>query len=251
MTQKSLHRLLLRAELQHGNARIVTHTIEISESLAFVRTDENAFIGDEVLIHFSFPGLVERFSLSAQVIARKTATGPGNPGGWTLGFMFYEEEERARLKRLLAEVQAAHRTSASFEYRVLLVEDNLMTREAFALGASKFFDPADSIALDMVDNGRDALDRLMARSYDLAIVDYFLPLLNGSQLISRLRRDPGLATLPIFAISIGGAEVRDDALAAGADLFLQKPIIMRDLMSTLRQLLWVRSTQATQVERPA
>jgi CheY-like chemotaxis protein/Tfp pilus assembly protein PilZ len=241
----------LRAELQHGNARIVTHTIEISESLAFVRTDESAFIGDEVLVHFSFPGLVDRFSLAAQVIARKSASGPGNPGGWTLGFMFYEEEERARLRRLLAEVQAVHPTPASYEYRVLLVEDNLMTREAFALGASKFLDPSDSIALDMVENGRDALDRLLARSYDLAIVDYFLPLLSGSQLIARLRRNPGLATLPIFAISIGGAEVRDDALAAGADLFLQKPIVMRDLLSTLRQLLWVRSTQPAQVEHPA
>ena len=38
MTQNPLHRLVLRAELQHGNARIVTHTIEISETLAFVRS---------------------------------------------------------------------------------------------------------------------------------------------------------------------------------------------------------------------
>jgi CheY-like chemotaxis protein len=160
--------------------------------------------------------------------------------------MFYREEERARLKRLLAEVRSAHPAPASYQYRVLLVEDNLMTREAFALGANKFLAPSDSIAVDMVENGRDALDRLLAQSYDLAIVDYFLPLLDGSELIARLRRDPDLSTLPILAISIGGADVREHALAAGADLFLQKPLIMRDLLSTLRQLLWVRDTQAIQ-----
>lgn len=240
VAEKALHRLMLRAELQHGSARIITHTIEISDRLAFVQTDESAFIGDPVMVKFSFPGLVEPFLLEAQVIARKAAGGPGRPAGWTLGFMFYRSEEQARLRTLLARVHSAHDEPGSYQYRVLFVEDNLLTREAVELGASKLLNPADMIALDTVASGEHAFDKLMNESYDLAIVDYFLPMLSGGQLIAKLRRQPDLAGLPIFAMSIGGADVRKEALAAGADLFLQKPLVLRDLLGTLKQLMGVR-----------
>ena len=39
--------------------------------------------------------------------------------------------------------------------------------------------------------------------------------------------------MPIVAISVGGAEARQASIAAGADLFLDKPLVMRDLFTTL------------------
>lgn len=238
----SVHRLLLRAELQRDRTRIVTHTIEISESLVFVQTDEIAAIGDEVLLSLSFPGLVEPFSVNTQVIARRPHGGPGQPGGWTLGFLFYRQEELVRLRRLIAHARHDTAGTAALEYRVLLVEDSVMMRQAFALGVSKYFGPSDSFVVDAVGDGHDAMDRLRERRYQLAIVDYYLPALNGGQLITALRREPDLVELPIFAISVGGAEIRREALAAGADLFVQKPIVMRDLLGTLKQLMHVRAS---------
>lgn len=241
------HRLLLRAELVHGNARIVTHTIEISEALAFVQTDETAYIGDKVLVNFSFPGLIEPFVLETQVIARKMATGPGQPGGWTLGFTFYRDNERLQLRELLEHLHPPTGEPSAYSYRVLLVEDNLITREAFSLGANRIF--ADTgVLVDIAESSEAAWDKLQDKSYDLAIVDYFLPMLNGDRLIAKLRNEPTFAQLPIFAISVGGSEAREATLAAGADLFLHKPIVLRDLFHTLKQLASARKrpTQATQ-----
>ncbi|MEM9488403.1 MAG: hypothetical protein AAGC55_04625, partial [Myxococcota bacterium] len=101
VVEKSSNRLLLRAELSHSGSRIVTHTLAISESLVVVQTDEDAYIGDKVMVDFSFPGLVAPFSLETQVIAKQLSTHPGEPKGWTLGFVFYSEEEQAWVRNLL------------------------------------------------------------------------------------------------------------------------------------------------------
>ena len=61
--------------------------------------------------------------------------------------------------------------------------------------------------------------------------------LNGDDLIARLRADPKLAQLPIIAVSADGDEARDKSLRAGADLFLAKPVILRELCSTLERIL--------------
>lgn len=235
-----MHRLILRAELEHGGTHIIAHTLEISDALVFVHCEEDALIGDEVSLALSFPGLVEPFSVETQVIARHRAAPPGKPPGWTLGFLFYREAERTRLKQLIDQTTSMRGEPAGSPYRLLLVEDNPMMREAFAIGAHKIFGAAGPLAVDMAESGEDALDKLHSRSYDLAIVDYFLPVLTGSELIARLRREPALAGLPVFAISVGGPEVRRETLAAGADMFLQKPLVTRDLLGTLKQLMAVR-----------
>jgi CheY-like chemotaxis protein len=242
---KPTYRLLLRAELSHGNTKFVTHTMEISESLVFVQTEETAYIGDKVQVRFSFPGLVEPFSVETQVIAKQLPAGPGRPGGWTLGFVFYSEDEQRRLRSLLSRIDVPDGQPLLSTYRVLLVEDNTMTREAFELAISKFFgNPSSGVTVDIVDNGHDAWQRLLDEPYDLAIIDFFLPALNGDRLIARLRQEPALSRLPVVAISIGGTEVKQASLDAGADLFLHKPIVLRDLFSTLQQLTAVRAQQA-------
>lgn len=242
---KPTHRLLLRAELSHGATKLVTHTMEISESLVFVQTDETAYIGDKVQVRFSFPGLVEPFSVETQVIAKQLPAGPGRPGGWTLGFVFYSEEEQKRMLSLLSKFETPPERALASKYRVLLVEDNSITREAFELAIAKFFGaPGSGVTVDIVDNGQDAWQRLLDQRYDLAIIDYFLPALNGDRLIARLRQEPSLSRLPVVAISIGGSEVKQASLDAGADLFLHKPIVLRDLFATLQQLTAVRAHHA-------
>lgn len=245
MPAQATHRLLLRAELLRADEQIVTHTMEISESLAFVRTDEMAYIGDKIFVNFSFPGLVAPFSLETQVIAQQLASGPGRPGGWTLGFVFYNKQEQERLRELLSQVQSPAEGESSFTYRVLLVDDNFMTREAVSYAAAKFFGADSPVHVDIATDGQDAWRRLHDEPYDLAIVDYFMPMLNGDQLISQLRREPSLSDLPIFAISIGGPEAREKSLAAGADVFLQKPLVLHDLFYTLKQLTSSRQQQGS------
>src|SRR5206468_433035 len=83
--------------------------------------------------------------------------------------------------------------------------------------------------VDGAADGASAWQMLSDGSYDLAIVDYFLPELDGAQLVQRMKAEPRLATVPVVAVSVGGPTARDATLAAGADLFLDKPLVLRDL----------------------
>jgi CheY-like chemotaxis protein len=97
----------------------------------------------------------------------------------------------------------------------------------------------DGGALEVVSarDGREALALASAEPVHLAIVDYFLPVMNGDELIRRLRSDPRFAGTPILVISVGGVGVREQSLAAGADLYLDKPVLLKQLLTTLQALL--------------
>lgn len=237
MESHKTRQLLLRAELSHGDARVVAHTAELTQSYVLVHTEHRAAIGERVHIELSFPGLISPFSVETQVIASKLSLGPGDAGTLTLGFLFYSAAERKTITDLLELVDSGQTETPTRTYRVLIVEDSKFVRDAFAFGMHRLVpDEPTGVSVDLVSDSDDALERLFSERYDLAIVDYFLPTANGDRLISRLRGNPGLADLPIFAFSGGGEDVRQASLDAGADLFLHKPVIMRSLFPTLVQL---------------
>jgi CheY-like chemotaxis protein len=51
-----------------------------------------------------------------------------------------------------------------------------------------------------------------------------------------LRRDPKFAHSAVVAISVGGRDAREATISAGADLFLDKPVVLRDLFRTQQVL---------------
>ena len=235
--------LLLRAELHHGARRIIAHTVTLSQSYTFVQTEYQAGIGDRIRTRLSFPGLLAPFAVDTQVIASKLSLGPGDLGGLTLGFLFYSEPERLQVEDLARPIQPRTKTPRARPtgraYRVLIVEDSPFVRDAFAFGVDRLGETS-GLAVELVNDSDEALERLFENRYDLAIVDYFLPTANGDRLISRLRGNPSLQELPVFAFSGVGEDVRQASLDAGADLFLHKPIIMRSLFPTLVQLSLIR-----------
>lgn len=239
MGSNNPRKLLLRAELRHRGTIVIAHTLEFSQSMVFVQTDYEAEPGARINVEFSFPGLLSPFELETQVVARTSAV---EPTGLTLGFLFYSQSEKQAIRRLLPPIAPltpapiAIDTSPVTDYRVLVVEDNEFVREAFAFSANRLLLDVHRVVVEMVADSTDALQRVFERRYDLAIVDYFLPTANGDRLISRMRSNPGLATLPIFAFSAGGADVRRASLDAGANLFLNKPAVMRSLFPTLVHL---------------
>lgn len=245
MASNKSRELLLRAELRHGDARVIAHTVELSPSYVSVQTEHRAAIGERVVVGLSFPGLVSPFSVETQVIASKLSLGPGDAGGLTLGFLFYSAAEQNVVTDLIASSDEVGSDALGATYRVLIVEDSQFVRDAFAFGLDRLVPRESSgVSVDLVSDSDDALERLFAQRYDLAIVDYFLPTANGDRLISRLRGNPNLSSLPIFAFSGGGEDVRQASLDAGADLFLHKPVIMRSLFPTLVKLSMIRATRA-------
>ncbi len=130
------------------------------------------------------------------------------------------------------------------DYRVLLVEDNDLIRDMFAYGVRKYFRAGGGrVIVDMAGDGELAWRMLQVARYDLAIVDYYLPILNGGELIERMRREPRTRAIPVMSMSVGGDEARAIFMAAGADLFVPKPMVLKDLFATLERLRAERSME--------
>ena len=78
----------------------------------------------------------------------------------------------------------------------------------------------------------EAEQRWIERRPSLAIVELMISGGVGTDLCRRLTQHEGGAVLAISVL-----EARDEALAAGADAFLQKPVDPLELVSTIKDLL--------------
>ena len=65
------------------------------------------------------------------------------------------------------------------------------------------------------------------------------PVLDGPKVIHQARHELGLTDLPIIAVSAGGDSARRSALEAGANIFLDKPMRLRQVIDTIQRLLHV------------
>jgi two-component system, cell cycle response regulator DivK len=72
----------------------------------------------------------------------------------------------------------------------------------------------------------------------LAVTEYPLPVPGFACLVGALRAEPALARVPILTLTSRAVpRFRDEALAAGADRFLAKPIAPREALKVIRELL--------------
>ncbi len=90
-------------------------------------------------------------------------------------------------------------------------------------------------AAETVGDGRTALARALTEDFDLLIVDWMLPDLDGVQVVKRLRAaDVGVPVLMLTARS--QMEDRVEGLDAGADDYLPKPFAFPELLARVRAL---------------
>ncbi|MCW8132439.1 MAG: response regulator [Planctomycetota bacterium] len=114
--------------------------------------------------------------------------------------------------------------------RILMVEDNLVN-QTVAVGMLQRlgFHP------EIANNGKEALELLARRAYDLVLMDCQMPLLNGYDATLELRRrePPGKHTVVVAMTAHALAGDRERCLEAGMDDYLAKPIEL----DTLREVL--------------
>ncbi len=72
---------------------------------------------------------------------------------------------------------------------------------------------------------------------DLIITDIQMPRMNGIEMIKRLREEDDLSQTPIIVMSAYGKRMIDDALNAGADDYVEKPIDFEKFLSTIKSKL--------------
>jgi CheY-like chemotaxis protein len=82
--------------------------------------------------------------------------------------------------------------------------------------------------------GAKLLETARARKPDVILMDVFLAGQDGTALLTRLKRDPALAAIPVIMTS--GMEMSDECRRLGADEFLLKPYQPETLVELLRRL---------------
>jgi two-component system sensor histidine kinase and response regulator WspE len=125
-------------------------------------------------------------------------------------------------------------TAAARRKRVLVVEDSLTVREL----ERKLLDHEGYDVAVAVD-GMDGWNALRTDTYDLLITDIDMPRMDGIELVTLVRRDPNLKTLPVMVVSYKDREEdRQRGLDAGADYYLAKASFHDEtLLQAVRDLI--------------
>jgi len=102
--------------------------------------------------------------------------------------------------------------------RVLVVDDSLTVREL----ERKLLD-SQGYAVDVAVDGMDGWNAVRTGQYDLVVTDVDMPRLDGIELVTLIRKDSRLKSLPVMIVSYKDRpEDRQRGLEAGADYYLTK-----------------------------
>jgi DNA-binding response OmpR family regulator len=242
--QGRTHRLLLRAEVSDRTATTVSHTLELSTSHVRIQLDRPPPIGARIGIVLSFPKLLAPLHVDGTVSAHEASTAPGAFGGLRAELSFATAGDRHKIEALLARSDAAGAARGP-GLRGLLVDDSLIVREIFSYTFRRRTRVGPASQIDVATDAEQASELLARGEYDFLIVDQILPGKSGAELVAAVRAEPRHLGLPIVGMSVAGAEARDALLAAGADLYLNKPMEVLDLCTTLQALAVKEAAAAT------
>jgi signal transduction histidine kinase/FixJ family two-component response regulator len=129
--------------------------------------------------------------------------------------------------------------------RVLLAED-ILINQIIAIEMLK----SAGYAVDVADNGIEAVDAVQHQPYDVVLMDVHMPSMDGLDATRKIRELPApRGRVPIIALTADAvAGVREQYLAAGMDDFLSKPFNRTELLSIIER--WCTDRPAQPV-RPA
>lgn len=87
-------------------------------------------------------------------------------------------------------------------------------------------------------SGEDGVRLARERDPDLVLMDIRLPGISGIEALERLRADPLTSGIPVLALTASVTSTdRTRITQAGFDAFLAKPMVLRELIDTVKRLL--------------
>jgi CheY-like chemotaxis protein len=115
---------------------------------------------------------------------------------------------------------------------VLIVDDDENLREIFA-SMLRF---SGYEILEAV-TGTEAVNKAISEKPDLILLDIELPDMKGSDVTRAIRNNPTSANIPIIGCSAFGWEYRKEALEAGMDDYLVKPISLEVIKTKIEEFI--------------
>jgi two-component system sensor histidine kinase/response regulator len=84
-------------------------------------------------------------------------------------------------------------------------------------------------------SAKEAFKAIEKKHPDLILIDILMPQISGFEFIKTIKRNPLLGSIPIIAVSaITDEESIREVIKAGANLFVNKPIIISDLLDKIK-----------------
>lgn len=127
--------------------------------------------------------------------------------------------------------------------RILIVEDEIALAEVvrdYLLDAS--------MAVDLLANGVEAVNRILSNDYDLVVLDLMLPVKDGLTICREVRQK---SDVPIIMVTAKVEEVdRLIGLELGADDYICKPFSPRELVARIKVIFRRVDRHAPKLEKP-
>lgn len=148
-----------------------------------------------------------------------------------------------------------------FHNHILLVDDNSVNREVAHAMLKQF-----GCDVDIAENGREALEAIAVKSYDLVLMDCQMPLMDGYEATRAIREGESHSTrnagfevqdrkprtsshVPVIALTAHAMEGdKRRCLDAGMDDYLSKPFTREQMSAVLNQWLSQESSHSTDLD---
>lgn len=129
------------------------------------------------------------------------------------------------------------------DLRILVAEDNEINRRMVNSMLSRL-----GITADFATNGREAVDLVLERPYDIVLMDMMMPGMNGIEATREIRRRQTDRRVTIVALTANASgEHRTECLDAGMDDYLAKPFTKQALASLIRKVH--RNSRPPEIDR--
>jgi CheY-like chemotaxis protein len=117
---------------------------------------------------------------------------------------------------------------------ILIAEDNLINQKLLRRLLEKL-----GHSVEVAANGREAVEKWAAGSYDLILMDCQMPEMDGYEATREIRiAEGGRTHIPVIAVTANAMPAdRQKCLTAGMDAFVSKPIKMEALIKAVEQFL--------------
>lgn len=127
--------------------------------------------------------------------------------------------------------------------KILIVDDEPAMREGLADNLE-----FEGYETEMAANGKEGLDMIISRKYDLVVLDVMMPEMSGFDVCKELRKRN--IAVPVILLTAKGEEIdKVLGLELGADDYITKPFSLRELIARIKAILR-RAQPSTGTEHP-
>ncbi len=118
--------------------------------------------------------------------------------------------------------------------KILLIDDDEWIRDSLHL----FFEN-EGCQIVTFETAEEALDLLKTSLFDIIIIDYMLPGMNGLEFLKRIRESSPI-TMKILITAYGSRKILSDAIRIGIQDYIEKPFTTSAIERSLERLISTR-----------